>query len=153
MTKPALPSVILWRSLTAKARADPRAADRPDSPRIAALAESIRKGDGTALERFWNEMKGKSTLIEPVDQGHARVTFVWRGNDRTRRVFLIGGIPGGDETLDRLHGTDLWYLTERIPTGARFGYMFLVNHPKMVPGGSSRKDAADDGVSPALSAR
>ena len=66
------------------------------------------------------------------------MTFVWRGNERTKRVFLIGGIPGGDETLDHLEGTDVWYLTERIPIRARFGYMFLVDYPKMVSGDSSR---------------
>ena len=87
MTKPASPSLILVALiLTASTRADPQATDGPESPRIAALAESIRKGDGSALERFWNEMKGKSPLIEPLDPGHALVTFVWRGNDRTRRV-------------------------------------------------------------------
>ena len=66
------------------------------------------------------------------------VTFLWRGDKTTRRVFLIGGIPGGDETLDRLEGTDVWYLSEKIPVRARFGYMFLVNYPKMVSGDWSR---------------
>ncbi len=139
MTKATSPSLTVSALLlTVSATGAPPATDGLDSPRVAALAESIRKGDGTALERFWIEMKGKSPLIEPLDAAHALVTFVWRGNDRTKRVFLIGGIPGGDETLDRLDGTDLWYLTERIPVGARFGYMFLVDYPKMVPGGSSR---------------
>jgi hypothetical protein len=114
--------------------------DGPDSPRIVALAAAIGRGDAAALGRFWREVDGKAPLVEPIDgdAGRVRVTFVWRGNERTRRVFLIGGVPGGDETLDRLAGTDLWYLTERIPVRARFGYMFLVDYPKMVPGEWSR---------------
>jgi len=114
--------------------------DRPDSPRIEALAEAIGRGDAEAPGRFWREVDGKAPLVEPIDgdAGRVRVTFLWRGNARTRRVFLIGGVPGGDETLDRLAGTDLWYLTERIPVRARFGYMFLVDYPKMVAGEFSR---------------
>ena len=112
----------------------------PESPRIAALGEAIRNGDRTALGRFWKEVDGKTPIIEPIDGDtkQLRVSFLWHGDDQTRRVFLIGGLPGGDETLDRLEGTDLWYLTQRIPAQARFGYMFLVNYPKMVPGGTSR---------------
>src|SRR4051812_8803693 len=89
-------------SAFAPARAGPlddasAANDRPDSPRILALAEAIGRGDAAAEERFWREVDGKAPLVEPIDgdQGRVRVTFVWRGNDRTRRVFLIGGVPGG----------------------------------------------------------
>jgi enterochelin esterase-like enzyme len=116
------------------------AAEPPESPRIAALAESVGRGDRAALARFWGEMSGKAPLVEPIagDANHVRVTFIWHGNEETKRVYLIGGLPGGDETLDRLEGTDLWYLTERIPVRARFGYMFLVDYPKMVPGQFSR---------------
>jgi enterochelin esterase-like enzyme len=132
-------ATLLWASPGELAGAE-RDTDGLDSPRIAALAEAIRSGDAAAIGRFWREVDGKSPLIEPIpgDARHTRVTFVWRGEDRTKRVFLIGGLPGGDETLDRLEGSDLWYLTERIPVGARFGYMFLVDYPKMTPGGSSR---------------
>ena len=120
--------------------APPLPVEAPESPRIAALGEAIRNGDKTALGRFWKEVDGKTPVIEPID-GDAiqlHVTFLWHEDDQTRRVFLIGGVPGGDETLDRLEGTDLWYLTQRIPAQARFGYMFLVNYPKIVPGGTSR---------------
>lgn len=116
------------------------ASDPPESPRIAALAQAIGNGDSTAVERFWRTVQGKTPLIEPIEGNpdRLRVTFLWRGDESTRRVFLIGGVPGGDETLDRLERTDVWYLTERIPVQARFGYMFLVNYPKMVSGDWSR---------------
>ncbi len=114
------------------AKTSAAASDAPDSPRIAALAAAVKAGDSAATARFWHEMDGRAPLVEPIagDAKHVRVTFLWRGNERTKRVFLIGGVPGGDETLDRLDGTDLWYLTERIPVEARFGYMFLVDYPK-----------------------
>jgi enterochelin esterase-like enzyme len=117
-----------------------RTGDAPESPRIATLADALRRGDTTALPDFWRELDGRTPLIEPItsDPKHVRVTFIWRGKQDTKRVFLIGGLPGGDETLDRLEGSDVWYLTERIPVEARFGYMFLVDYPKMVPGGFSR---------------
>ena len=116
------------------------AAGIPESPRIAALARAIKGGDAAAMDAFWREIEGKAPLIESIagDATHVRVTFLWRGTDQTRRIMLIGGMPGGDETLDRLEGTDLWYLTERMPAAARFGYMFLVDYPKMVPGSFAR---------------
>jgi uncharacterized protein DUF3327 len=137
----ALAMLLSVATATAQSLAIRNAADdRPDSPRIAALAEAIRGGDTAASGRFWREMEGKAPLVEPIpgDAAHFRVTFIWRGTNQTKRVFLIGGIPGGDEALDRLERTDLWYLTERIPARARFGYLFLVDYPKMVPGEFSR---------------
>src|SRR5262249_17728624 len=120
--------------------ADPPVSDPPESPRVASLAEQVRRGDAAAVDRFWRSLEGKAPIVHPIegDAERVRVTFLWRGGNETRRVFLIGGVPGGDETLDRLEGTDVWYLTERIPVQARFGYMFLVNYPKMVSGDWSR---------------
>jgi hypothetical protein len=37
--------------------------DRPDSPRIVALAEAIGRGDAAALGRFWREVDGKAPLV------------------------------------------------------------------------------------------
>jgi Putative esterase len=53
--------------------------DRPDSPRLAVLAETIRGGDTAAMARFWGEIEGKAPLIEPIagDAAHSRVTFIW----------------------------------------------------------------------------
>jgi enterochelin esterase family protein len=135
-----LASLVGPRHGRAAALEAPSPDDRPASPQIAALAESVRKGDATAVERFWRALAGKAPLVEPIEgePDRRRVTFVWRGDEKTRRVFLIGAVPGGDDTLDRLDGTDVWYLTETIPAAARFGYMFMVNYPKMVSGDYSR---------------
>jgi hypothetical protein len=61
------------------------AGDRQDSPRIAALAEAIGRGDTAALEPFWREVDGRAPLVEPIDGDarRVRVTFLWRGNERT----------------------------------------------------------------------
>lgn len=101
-----------------------------ESPRLARLTE----GD---IEAFWREMEGKAPLVEsiPGDDRHVLVTFLWRGDSRTERVALGGGLPEGcgEKPLQRLKGTDLWYRSERIPKGARFGYRFRPNAPADPP--------------------
>jgi enterochelin esterase family protein len=108
-----------------------------DSPRLAALAKDLAAGRPTALAKFWEDLRGKAPLVEPV-AGDARwswVTFVWRGTPETRRVSLSGGPFDGQphQWLTRLAGTDLWYRTERLPNDARFLYSFRVNPPVKVP--------------------
>jgi enterochelin esterase family protein len=109
------------------------------SPRLTALAQELRAGNRGALDAFWAEMKGHVPLVEPVPgQDHQRlVTFVWRGDEKTERVVLVGGRPGGEDGLMkwlvRLPETDLWYRTEKHPTDARFGYSFVVNLPRVLP--------------------
>lgn len=116
----------------------PRDDPVPESPRLAALARSIASGEKSELERFWKNLKDKAPLVEPIagDDRHALVSFVWRGDDRARRVSLSGGLPAAGrefKPLQRLANTDLWYRTERLPTDARFGYNFLVNGPTEWP--------------------
>src|SRR5262245_46566734 len=107
-----------------------------ESPRIAALAKELQSGKKAALEQFWKDLRDKAPLVEPIpgDARHAWVTFVWRGDAKTRRVHVQGGPPTRDETqlLTRLADTDLWYRTERVPIDARFVYSFLVNRPLKV---------------------
>ncbi|MFP5286285.1 MAG: alpha/beta hydrolase [Thermoanaerobaculia bacterium] len=105
-----------------------------ESPRLARLAESH---DETALTAFWREIEGKAPLVEPIPgtSEHVLVTFVWRGDAATERVALGGGMPEGcdEKPLQNLAGTDLWYRSERIPAGARFGYRFRPNGPAEDP--------------------
>jgi enterochelin esterase-like enzyme len=110
-----------------------------DSPRLAALAKDIRAGKQDALTAFWEEMKGKAPLIEPVSGNDKMrwVSFIWRGDAATQRMGMVGGLPGGDlliKPLARLGATDLWYRTERLPVDARFIYMFMHNYVKPTPG-------------------
>jgi enterochelin esterase-like enzyme len=107
-----------------------------ESPRLAALAKELKSGTKAALARFWQEIQDKAPLLETIatDAGHVWVTFVWRGTEKTRGVVLNGGLSSAkDKVLAQLEGTDLWYLTERIPRDARFSYHFEINRPAKVP--------------------
>src|SRR5262245_30476758 len=89
------------------------------SPHVAALAKDLAAGNPTALATFWQDLRGKASLVEPVvgDARSSWVTFVWRGTPETRRVSLVGGPPDGQphQWLTCLADTDLWYRTERLP--------------------------------------
>jgi enterochelin esterase family protein len=108
-----------------------------ESPRLAALARELNTGNLQALKAFWDEVQGKAPLVEPIgsDGRMSWVTFLWRGNHRTRTVFLSGGVPtpDGEKWLTRLADTDLWYRTERTPSDARFVYSFQINRPVNAP--------------------
>jgi hypothetical protein len=67
-----------------------------DSPRLAALAKDIRAGKPDALTAFWEEMKGKAPLIEPVSGNDKMrwVSYIWRGDGATQRMGMIGGLGG-----------------------------------------------------------
>ncbi|MBL8189027.1 MAG: DUF3327 domain-containing protein [Acidobacteria bacterium] len=110
-----------------------------DSPRIAALAKELKSGNNAALPAFWEEVKGKAPLVEPVagDAKNFWVTYLWRGDAETKRVSLIGGAPVGDvlaKFLTRLGETDLWYRTEKLPNDSRFTYVFMINPEKLALG-------------------
>jgi enterochelin esterase family protein len=107
-----------------------------DSPRLSALAIDLKAGKHAALVRFWEELAGRAPLIEPIadDPSHSWVTFIWRGDSKTRRVGLAGGPPTGvGAPLARLGNTDVWYRTERIPNDSRFMYSFQVNRARKMP--------------------
>jgi enterochelin esterase-like enzyme len=67
------------------------------------------------------------------------VTFLWRGTSQTHNVFVNGSFKiGGRYPLDyifhQIPGTDVWYLTVRLPTGARFTYGLSENDPLVFNG-------------------
>jgi enterochelin esterase family protein len=121
----------------------PEAEETIESPRLAALAKELNSGHQAALAKFWDDMQDQSPLVEPMggQTGKSLVTFVWRGDDQTRRVHLSGGLPtlDGEKWLTRLADTDLWYRTERIPSDARFAYTFQVNRPLKLPKSGDRQ--------------
>lgn len=101
-----------------------------DSPRLAALWQELKSGNAAALDSFYQEIKGKTPLVEPIPgDDHARlVTFIRRAGDNVRLIFLDGGLPAEaiDKQLFRLGDTNLWFRTERLPADARFYYHFGV---------------------------
>jgi enterochelin esterase family protein len=110
-----------------------------DSPRLAALAKEIKTGNRAALDAFWQELKDKAPLVEPIasDEKRLWVTYIWHGDSQANRVAMIGGLPTSDEftkPLARLLDTNLWYRTERLPSDSRFTYTFVINPTKPAPG-------------------
>jgi hypothetical protein len=107
------------------------------SPRLAALAKDLKGANQTAVEHFWSQLRDQGPLVEsnPRAPHYSWVTFVWRGNDKTRRVRVSGGPSAGDrdKPLTRLADTDIWYRTELIPNDARFVYSFQINWPTNMP--------------------
>src|SRR2546430_4965353 len=106
----------------------PKVTRRLDSPRLTALERKVKAGNRAALKQFWEEVQGKAPLVEPVpgDDQLRRVTFLWRGGAEASEVTLEGPIlpASQDASLLRLAGTDVWFLTVRLPATARFMYGF-----------------------------
>src|SRR6185436_14313284 len=92
----------------------PKAPNRLDSPRLMALARKVNAGNRAALKQFWEEVQGKTPLVEPVpgDDQLRRVTFLWRGGAEASEVRLEAQIlPGSEDSeLMRLANTDVWFL-------------------------------------------
>src|SRR5947207_1549858 len=107
---------------------EPLQPNRLDSPRLIALARKVKAGNRAALKLFWEEVQGKTPLVEPVpgDDQLRRVTFLWRGGAEASQVTLDGQFPpdSQDSPLTRLANTDVWYLTLRLPATVRFTYGF-----------------------------
>jgi enterochelin esterase family protein len=146
---------VLFASLAPATRAGREAPAEPvECPRLAALLRAVEAKESGAADRFCQELKGKAPLIEPIpgEGGEFRVTYVWRAEEGTSRVVLFGGMPrGGAKELSRLGDTPIWYLTERLPRGARYSYSFYVKKGgtaagKLQPDPWAARAYADDSV-------
>src|SRR6476661_5262975 len=73
----------------------PKTPRRLDSPRLVALDRKVKAGNRGAIKQFWEEVQGKTPLVEPVpgDDQLRRVTFLWRGGAEASEVRLDGQIP------------------------------------------------------------
>jgi enterochelin esterase family protein len=105
------------------------------SPRLEELRKQFAGGN-RITEDFWAEISKKGTPLveESGDAKYQLVTFLWRGTESTRSVLVAGsfnlaGRKPIDNQMQRLAGTDVWYLTLRMPAGARFYYTLSVNDP------------------------
>ena len=115
--------------------------DPNPSPRMEALRKQAASGNAD-LNAFWKQVTAEGTpLVESIekDPQHQLVTFLWRGTSQTRNVFPIGSFKiGGRYPLDyvfhQIPLTDVWYLTVRLPTGARFTYGLSENDPLVFNG-------------------
>lgn len=101
------------------------------SPKLAKLATQ------RDVDAFWKEIGPQgSPLIEPIpnDATNMLVTFLFRGNGETKSVKVLGDLAQQEGNLMKnLQGTDLWFLTMRVPHRLRTAYLYSVNGPS-IPG-------------------
>jgi len=136
--------VRLEEVLTPDQYAERGARDRIASPRMLEVWRAVRAKDQAAVEKFWTALKGKAPLVEPYpgDPRDVLVTFVLRST--SPYVGMLGGPDFREKPLVRLEGSDLWYLSARMPADARFDYSFIATDgppPYRLP---FRKDRGPD---------
>jgi enterochelin esterase family protein len=105
------------------------------SPRIQSFRNQIVAGQ-TNTDSFWKQVAAEGTpLIEPYgsDSKYQLVTFLWRSLHDTRNVFVRGSFLGvgspADYSMHQIPNSDVWYLTLKLPSGARFTYQLSPNDP------------------------
>ncbi|MFD4838559.1 enterochelin esterase domain-containing protein [Achromobacter sp. NPDC058515] len=109
-----------------------------DSPRLAALVATLAQGGTTGA--FWEEVARQGApLVERVDAGHDRVTFLWRGAERNVRLF--GGPSSDHVQLARLGGSDVWHASFVVPRSARLSYRLAPDVPELPGSGMARRRA------------
>lgn len=124
------------------------ASDPHPSKRIQTLRSQIAAGQ-TNTDNFWKEVKAQGTpLSEPFgsDGKYQLVTFLWRSTHDTRNVLVIGSFWGvgapGAYAMHRIPDSDVWYLTRKLPSGARFTYQLSPNDPLTSDGPRAGQRAA-----------
>ena len=103
--------------------------------RIQGLRTQIAAGQ-TNTESFWKQVAAEGTpLTEPYgsDRKYQLVTFLWRSTYDTRNVLVTGSFmgvgPPTDYSMHQIPNSDVWYLTLKLPSGARFTYRLSPNDP------------------------
>jgi enterochelin esterase-like enzyme len=103
-----------------------------ESSAVAALKEKLATNPH-AVETFWQGIKISGTpLIEPApgDPQYSLVTFLWRGDERTRNVVVVSPLALVNlqqAEMTQLPGTDVWYVSYRMRNDARMAYRFSPN--------------------------
>lgn len=119
------------RETTALAKIQPL---DPVSPRLQRLKRELAAGGSTT--HFWQEREREGTpMVEPVDAGHKRVTFLWRG--ASRNVFILGSPAGDHDPLFRLGDSDVWFRSYVVPADTLMQYKLAPDVPQV--NGSARE--------------
>ena len=104
--------------------------DTGTSTRLQTLQKDLdAAGKREALQLFWKEVKEHGApLVEESegDDGYCLVTFVWQASEKLRGVLLISLMTNPTEhPMTHLPGTDVWYLSLRLPSNLRATYQFF----------------------------
>ena len=130
--------VLGFLSLTAVAGVAQQSAPAPASPLLAAVERDVAAGKPSAVDQFWKTVDAQKTpLVEklPGDDKRVLATFLWRDDGETKDVVVEARPNGIDAPTDsrshmrRLPGTNIWFLSHRLPADAEFLYQLLVNLP------------------------
>lgn len=116
------------------------------SPRLNDLRRLVTFGDKRAERQFWEfvETEGTPLVEERTADDRVWLTFLWHGDDTTRSVSLFGvsGADAGDNQLQRLAGTDVWFKTYIVRTDLRMSYQLAPNQPAEPPASQDENPAA-----------
>lgn len=112
------------------------------SKRIQTLRDQIGASQ-TNTESFWKQVAAEGTPLTEAygsDGKYQLVTFLWRNTHDTRNVFVRGSFlgffvgPPTDYSMHQIRDSDVWYLTLKLPSGARFTYQLSPNDPMTFEG-------------------
>lgn len=85
-------------------------------------------------ENFWRKIeKEKTPIFEEIegDVENILCTFVFKGDEKTERVFVnlppFSRISPNEFQMSQIKGTDIWFVSAKLPMESRFGYSFVVN--------------------------
>lgn len=102
--------------------------EEPESPVLNQLASDIAAGKTT--DEFWQRMAASGTpLVEPLNDGRKRVTFLWRGAHDN--AFILGSPNGEHDPLYRLANSDVWFRSFAVPADTLMQYKLAPNVPEM----------------------
>lgn len=113
--------------------------DKYSSVIIDSLRKQLAAGAQTT-DQFWKTARARGTPLVEIDNSDSRfrlVTFLWRGNRNTHHVLVLGSFTTDeylsrvdpDNLMSNIESTDVWYLTIRLPAGAKFSYQISPNDP------------------------
>ena len=118
------------------------------SKRIQTLRNQISAGQ-TNTESFWKQVAAEGTPLTEAfgsDGKYQLVTFLWRSKHDTRNVFVRGSFWGvgapAEYSMHQIPDSDVWYLTLKLPSGARFTYQLSPNDPLTSDGPRAAQRAA-----------
>jgi enterochelin esterase-like enzyme len=94
--------------------------------------------NGPSADALLQRARQRGTpLVDRIegDGQYVQVTFVWRGNAETTNIAVVGTfLKAPLVAMARISDSDVWYLTTRVPTGARFAYWLAENTPMVTEG-------------------
>lgn len=107
-----------------------------ESPRIAALRRAARTDPSKALSDLRADLAAAAgPLVEPIEDEceDVLVTFCWLGPAEgvvsLRCQLLESETPWPSQRLQRVEGTDVWFLTTRAARDVRVTYQFAIDDP------------------------